>query len=95
MTAKEELLQYKYPRKKVEETYPLNIHSFLWLMGLRFKFRFLCKLGFHNYMLYLKHIRKPPRIINENNQIRIDYDVETIMVRKCYCCGKEEADDKL
>ena len=46
-------------------------------------------------MLYLKHIRKPPRITNEDNQIRIDYDVETIMVSKCYCCGKEEADDKL
>ena len=73
----------------VEEICPLNIHSFLWLIGLRFKFKFLCKLEFHNYMLYQKHIKKPPKITNKNNQIRIDYVVEPILICKCYCCGKE------
>lgn len=68
-----------------------NLHCFLNdLTRGRFKSKFLCKKGLHNYQIKMKVETTP---IKENDKVPFNtktrYQKEYTVFRKCACCGKE------
>ena len=73
--------------KTIEETY--NIHKNLWCMFPKFKSKWLCKHGKHNFQLQRRKSR-----IAEFTIYGLKYKTYDETIWKCRCCGIEELYDE-
>ena len=72
-----------------KKTYKYNFHCLLYdLTKGHFKSKLFCKLGKHNYIMYLKQ-KCEEEIINDESTTIVKYHKKFLTYFKCSCCGEK------